>query len=376
MISPDRHGYRVPVPSTETLTTSMYFDGHIMHGPTSLTIEDGVVVDLSAFGGTPVHHLLSPGLVDLQVNGFDDVDCADADPSALARLDETLATAGTTSWLATLVTDGLDVMARRTDVLASAPPGCIGVHLEGPFLGSAPGAHRTSRIMEPDIAWLSDLPPHVRLVTLGAESHLAPAAVRLLRDKGVVVSIGHTKPTRDQWEAAVGAGAQMVTHLFNAMSGIHHRDFGLALAALTDERVVFGLIADTHHVQPDAVALAFASRPDGVCLVSDSVAWRSPWALNAGVSVRDGVPVLANGTLAGSSTPLAECVRRAVTRCGAGLPDALRAATSTPANMIDRTDIGTISAGVACDIVAWDTSLRVVRTLRRLQSPRGFQTDI
>jgi N-acetylglucosamine-6-phosphate deacetylase len=95
----------------------------------------------------------------------------------------------------------------------------------------------------------------------------------------------------------------MVTHLFNAMSGIHHRDFGMVLAALTDDRVLTGLIADMHHVNPEAVALAFSAKPTGVCLVSDSIAWRASWAVRAGVRLVGGVPTLGDGTLAGSATP-------------------------------------------------------------------------
>ena len=361
---------------TDVLTTSILFDGRELRGPSRVVVRDGIIVEIAPWDGTPEHHLLCPGFVDLQMNGFDDVDCADGDEHALTRLDDMLAAVGTTSYLATLITDHLPALDRRIEILGAASmPGCIGIHLEGPFLGTATGAHPRGRIIDPDLQWLGNLPLNVRLVTLGVESDSSIPAIEVLRDRSVVVSIGHTRPGRQQWMAAVDAGATMVTHLFNAMSGIHHREFGVALAALSDDRLVAGLIADTHHVQPDAVALAFTVKPRGICLVSDSLAWRADWALRAGVAINGGVPVLADGTLAGSSTPLAECVRRAVTVCGVELSTALRAATSTPARIVGRSDIGTIAVGQSSDIVSLDSSLGVVNTWRRLQSPRGFQTD-
>jgi N-acetylglucosamine-6-phosphate deacetylase len=362
---------------TEAITCARFFDGIEMHGPSLLMLSDGIVRSIEPFEGAPEHHLVCPGFVDLQMNGFDDVDCADHSVDNLRRLDTRLAGVGTTSYLATLITDELGAMSERVERIADAGlHGCAGVHLEGPFLGSAPGAHPRSRIIEPDVQWLQSLPSIVRLVTLGVESPGALDAIRSLRTRGTVVSLGHTRPTRDQWDSSVDAGARMVTHLFNAMSGIHHRDFGMVLAALTDDRVLTGLIADMHHVNPEAVALAFSAKPTGVCLVSDSIAWRASWAVRAGVRLVGGVPTLGDGTLAGSATPLAECVRNAVMACGVELSTALRSATSLPASIIDRNDIGHVRAGESCDVVACDRSLGVVQTWRRLQSPRGFQTDI
>ena len=364
------------MPLNETITAGALFDGRDMHGPSSLVVRDGIVVDIQPFSGAPDHHVVCPGFVDLQMNGYGDVDCADADIGALLRLDDELASAGTTSYLSTLITDDTGKLSGRMNLIDRADaPGCIGIHLEGPFLGSAAGAHPRSLIVPPDLDWLGSLPGSVRLVTLGIEHELSVQAVRLLHGMGITVSAGHTRPSRDQWDAAVRAGASMVTHLFNAMSGVHHREFGLALASLVDDRVVTGLIADTRHVQQEAISLAFRSKPAGICLVSDTVAWEARWARNAGVTLRDGVPVLPDGTLAGSSTPLAECVRRCVSDCGVELSTALRSATSVPAALVGRADIGVISRGLPCDIVALDRSLGVVRTWRRLQSPRGFQTD-
>lgn len=167
----------------------------------------------------------------------------------------------------------------------------------------------------------------------------------------------------------------MVTHLWNGMSGIHHRDDGMALAALLDDRVATGLIADMTHVRPEAVALAFrAKRGRGVVLVSDTVAWESEWARTRGVTLVDGAPRLHDGTLAGSATPLAECVRRAVQISSVELVSALRAATSSPADVIGDGSVGRIRVGAACDILTFDEAPSVVRAACRLVFPRGIES--
>ena len=365
---------------SDTLTTDLFFDGDSMHGPTRITFDGPVVVSVEPFKGTAEHRLVSPGLVDLQMNGFGDVDCSRADRASLASLDASLAESGTTAWLATVVTAPLERLAASiatiTDAIRSgAVPGCRGIHVEGPFLGSAHGAHRSDWIREADPGWVDSLPDTVRLVTVGAESQAAPTLTRALVDRGITVSIGHTRPSAAQYSAVVGEGASMVTHLFNGMNGVHHRDEGLALSALIDDRVATGLIADMVHVAPDAVSLAFrAKRGRGVVLVSDSVAWESEWARARGVSVVDGAPRLPDGTLAGSSTPLAECVRRVVDRASVDLVTALRAATSVPADVIGDAAVGRIRTGTECDILTFDGHASVVQAGCRLVFPRGIES--
>ena len=361
-----------------TFTTESFFDGRTLRGPSRVVIEDGLVVSIDDLPGRADHHLISPGFVDLQVNGWADVDFSTGAPDEIVKIDHELGVLGTTSYLATLVTDSLERLTERVDLLTSMMPtlrGMAGIHLEGPFLGGAPGAHRPDRITAIDLDWLEVLPASVRLVTIGAEQHEFARAATILGSRGIVVSIGHSVPTEPEYETAVASGARMCTHLFNAMSGVHHRDFGLALAALTDERISIGLIADMHHVSPRAVDLAFRARRDGIILVSDSVGWAAPWATSRRVEIRDGAPRLPDGTLAGSSTNLGECVRLAVKRGGAPLEAALIAATAGPSEVIGESESATIRVGSPADIVALNKDLRVVGTWRRLVSSRGNPTD-
>ena len=360
-----------------SITCQNFFDGVSLHGPHRITYLDGLVQEIEPFTGTAEYFLISPGLVDIQMNGFDSVDCSRATVDELHSLGHQLEALGTTSWLATITTAPLDNLSMSVATLDSAlstqaANGCEGIHIEGPFLGSAAGAHRPDWIIPFDDEWVSTLPPSVRLMTIAAEQPDVQDAVLLLRSRNIEVSIGHSRPNSEQWNAARAAGARVVTHLFNGMSGVHHRDDGLALSALVDEDVFAGLIGDMIHVSPKAVALAFRAKgSDRICLVSDSVGWTSTWAQRRGVELLNGAPRLSDGTLAGSSTPLSECVRRVVKESGVSLADALRSATSVPATAMGLPHVGHVTRGKAADLVAFDDSLHVVRAWRRLVSLRG-----
>lgn len=361
----------------QEILTRQFFDGDEMHGPTRVIMENGVAVACEPTKKATDHYLVSPGLVDIQMNGFGENDVAVADLDTLLALDTELAQCGTTSWCGTIVTAPLERMSTTLSSLHQiwsqhAIVGFSGVHVEGPFLGSVPGAHRPDWIVSIDHKWLEGLAPSVVLITMGAEQPSLPSEVQYLQSKGIAVSLGHSRPTKEQFDDAVAAGAVMVTHVFNGMSGIHHRETGLALMALTSKKTTVGLIADMVHVSPEAVALAFAAKGErGVCLVSDSIAWSSPWASSRGIEVRDGSPRLPDGTLAGSSTPLAKCVANVVQQCGVSLPDALRAATSTPADVVGLRGVGRVIIGESADLIAFDESLHVVNTWRRLPSTRA-----
>lgn len=362
---------------TSVYTARHFFDGDDMRSNVRIAVSDGHVVGIESLTGTADHYLVAPGLIDVQMNGFGPYDVSRASPDEFVALDGLLLRSGTTSWLATIVTAPLQRMTESLssieESMVATSTGCIGAHVEGPFLGGAPGAHNPEWIIPFGKEWTAALPSVVRLMTVAPEQlDVVPEGISLLAAKGVVVSLGHTRASRELFASAVTAGARMVTHLFNGMSGVHHRDDGVALAALVDDRVVAGVIADLRHVSPDAINLAFRSKGgDRVCLVSDSVAWDSQWAQRRGVQIRDGAPRLIDGTLAGSSTPLAECVRNAVTSCGVPLVDALTAATRTPASLLGFPQMGRITVGQRADIVVFDEELTVVEARRGLVSICG-----
>ncbi|HEU5081780.1 MAG TPA: amidohydrolase family protein [Acidimicrobiales bacterium] len=345
-----------------------------LHGPVEVAV-DGGRIDAVRPGPDPGDgSLLAPGFVDLQVNGVDDVDVAVADGADWDRLAALLAPTGVTAWLPTLVSRPLDRYGAPLARIAAAALGAahgaaapvvLGAHLEGPFLGARLGAHDPRSVVPLDLQWLAALPPTVRLVTLAPEQAGADEAIRELVARGVVVSLGHSGADVATTSAAVDAGARMVTHLFNAMAAVHQREPGIAGAALADDRVVAGLIVDLVHVHPALVRTAFRAKgAAGIALVTDAVAWRAGHLAALEVRLVDGAPRLADGTLAGSALTMDAAVRNAVHVAGVPVADALRAASTTPAEVLGDADRGRIAAGARADLVLLDAErLAVRRTL-------------
>ncbi len=336
--------------------------------PGVVELDGDRIAAVAATTGAVPDRILAPGLVDVQVNGIDDVDVASAEGGDWERLDRFLLAQGVTTWCPTLVTAPLERYAAPLGRIAEAAarpgsdrprPHIAGAHLEGPFLGGRPGAHPTGLIIAPDLAWLGDLPDIVRLVTLAPEVPHGLDAIALLKARGVLVSLGHSAATVDQSLAGVDAGARLVTHVFNGMSGLHHREPGLVGAALTDDRVAVSLIADGVHVHPAAIAVAFRCKPRGrVLLVTDAVAWRGPHRGSVAVTNDGTAARLADGTLAGAVIGLDVAVANVVHRSGVPIEDAVFAAATAPADLLGLTDRGRLRPGAHADVVALDDDLR------------------
>lgn len=348
----------------QRLTSAQVLVPSGLTGPAAVSIDDGRITAVEPWNGPTDHHLLAPGFVDLQVNGIDDVDVAVADGATWDRLDQLVLQQGTTTWCPTLVTTSFEGYAAALGRIAGAMdrparvrPSIAGAHLEGPFLGGRRGAHRPDLVRPLDLGWISELPPHVAMMTIGAELEHSTTAIALLRSRGVLVSIGHTAATHSQVVAAVDAGAAMATHLFNAMTGLDHREPGVAATVLLHPGVAASIIADGVHVHPSILQLACRLLgPDRTVLVTDSVAWRAGTAGSVGLELRDGAPRLPDGTLAGSMLRMDRAVR-VCSDAGVPLEHALRAASTVPARLLGLDDRGRIDAGCRADLVALDETL-------------------
>lgn len=326
-------------------------------GPAAVVVDGDRITAVEPCASAPAR-VIAPGFVDLQVNGVDTINCASAGGDGWDRLDALLFATGVTTWCPTLVTAPLADMAERV-AHVPARPSIAGIHLEGPFLGGRPGAHPRSLIVPVDLDWLDALPPSVRVVTIAPECDGALDAVRHLVARGVVVSLGHSAATLEQVRACTDAGARMVTHLYNGMPPLHHREPGIVGAALTDARLVAGLIADLVHVHPTAIDVAFRAKPGRIALVTDAVAWRGARIGRIEI-VHDGsAPRLPDGTLAGSSLTMDQAVRNVVASAGVDLADALVAASTTPAGVLGLTDRGRVAPGGRADLVVLDDGLGV-----------------
>jgi len=294
-----------------------------------------------------------PGFVDLQVNGFAGVDFAHADAAEYRRAGEALLETGVTSYLPTLITAHEAELVAALRQVPSATTGAriLGVHLEGPFLSPARlGAHPAHARHDPDSDLLSRLLDSgpVRLMTLAPELPGAHDLIRILLEREITVSFGHSDATADEANAGFDLGVHTVTHLFNAMRPLQHRDPGIAGAALAREDVVVQTILDGVHLARETAAFVWRAARGRTALVTD-------FTVAPGGRTRDGV-------LAGSTTTMIEAVRN-LRELGASLEEAVSAATEIPARVIADPAAGRLEIGLPADVVVLTDELEVERVL-------------
>ncbi len=329
-----------------------------------------------------------PGLIDLQVNGGAGVDCFRTGPEGYDALGRYLAATGVTAYLPTIVSGPLEEMRRALAVVATvaagtdsvpahgARPSVLGGHMEGPYLNPLRrGAHLAQYLRHPSTDEVAETlrQAHgvLRMVTLAPELEGAEPVVRQLAGEGVLVALGHTDAGYDDVNAAAQWGARVVTHLFNAMRGFHHREPGAAGAALLNPALTVGVIADLIHLHPATLALiARVAGPARVLLVTDAMAAagmeRGTFSLGPQtVELRGGAPRLGDGTLAGSLLQMARAVHNFASAGGVSFRDAVESASRVPARLLGLGRKGRIAGGCDADLVVLDRSGSVALTLVR-----------
>lgn len=343
-------------------------DGVLRTG--DVEIVDGRIASVGLAGagnGTAI-----PGLVDLQVNGFGGVDFAGADAAGYRRAGAALLECGVTAFQPTLITAP---EAELTAALAEVPsdaigPRIVGVHLEGPFLSPLRlGAHPESARRDPDLGLLERLlaAGPVSQLTLAPELDGALELIDQLKAHDVVASCGHSDATAEEAGLAFDRGATTVTHLFNAMPPLGHREPGIAGAALARDDVVVQLVMDGHHIADEIARVVWRAAAGRIALVSDAIA-----AAGVGdgkyrlgttdIEVRRGVARRGDGVLAGTTATVIDAVRRLHT-LGVPLADAIGAATAVPARVLRRPELGSLRRGAPADVVVLDDSLEIKRVL-------------
>jgi N-acetylglucosamine-6-phosphate deacetylase len=315
---------------------------------------------------------LVPGFVDLQINGAFGIDVVSR-PERLKELSARLVGTGTTAYLPTVISQPPEaypnLLPRILPIADNEGAEPLGLHLEGPFLNPEKrGAHPEEHIAPMDVGALVtmlDVAP-VRMLTVAPELHGADKAIRTAVSRGVVVSIGHSEATFAEAYKAMSSGGTAVTHLFNAMSPLHHREPGLPGAAFAHSRVVCGIIADGRHVHPEVVDLAFRLLgPDRIYLITDAIAaagMETGEYTLAGqhVFLDDGVPRLGSGALAGSILVMNEALRNVMEFTGCTIVEAVRMASLTPTRLIGEVERrGRLAPGYQADIVALSQDLEV-----------------
>lgn len=349
---------------------SAVVDGVLVDG--DVRIADGAIdaVGVQPAGGEGT---ALPGYVDLHINGVAGVDFLTAEPEDYARAGEALAGSGVVAYQPTLVSSPLDAYPRPLAAVSAAAGGgpfIVGVHLEGPFLSpSWAGAHDPAHLLAPDAgvaARLVDGRP-VATMTLAPELPGGLELVRMLAARGVVVSCGHSDADARQANAAFDAGARAITHLHNAHRRWRPRDPGLGGVALVRPGVTVQAIVDGVHLAPESAYAAFLAARDRFCLVTDAIeaALLDADGSELGgrpVTIRDGAVRLPDGTLAGSVLTMDAAVRNLVAS-GASLAEASHAASTAPARLLGRDDLGVVRPGAPAHVVVVDDELEVLRTV-------------
>ena len=355
---------------------NIFVGGQFQHG--SFRVENGkfaeILTTVPDEDGTDLQgRYVIPGLIDVHNHGNSGADFSDGDYDGLVKMARYLAANGVTSFAPASMTLPYDVLetAYRTAVKLShaAPEGCarlMGIQMEGPFFSEKKkGAQNGAYLREPDLEAFRRLYDAseglIRIADVAAE---LPGAVEFTEkvSKLCTVSIAHTDCSYEDAQAVFRAGARHLTHLYNAMPGIHHRKPGPIGAGSEREDVTAELICDGQHVHPSAVRMAFKLFPGRVCLISDALRCcgmpDGQYTLGGqDVFLKGGIARLADGTIAGSATNLYDCMRKAV---AFGIPkeQAILSATIVPAREIGReTEIGSIETGKLADFVVCDEAL-------------------
>lgn len=341
----------------KVITGARLFDGVEWHDGCALVIEARRVKAIVAAADVPADAeridahgmLLVPGFIDLQVNGGGGA-LLNEEPSVegIRQICTAHAKFGTTALLPTLITDTREVRSATIhaglQAKAAGVPGFLGLHLEGPHLSVArKGAHDPALIRPMDDADLKEMLDcakalGVLMVTVAPEN-ATKEQVRALADAGAVVSLGHTDVGYDTAVSYAKAGAKTVTHLFNAMSGLGHREPGVVGAALATGTLHAGLIADGYHVDPASMGVALRAKngPGQIFLVTDAMSPigtdMTSFELNGREILRHGGRLtLADGTLAGADIDMLSSVRFVHEKLGLPVEEALRMASAYPAD--------------------------------------------
>ncbi|HHT05758.1 MAG TPA: N-acetylglucosamine-6-phosphate deacetylase [Hydrogenispora sp.] len=320
---------------------------------------------------------LAPGLIDLHIHGCAGYDTMDDDDQALKVMANRLVSTGVTAFLPTTMTMDRARIERALDRIAAAMNGepgegaqILGCNLEGPFLSREnKGAHDERYIIGPDFAWLQPYLGVIRVLTVAPELDGVLDFIRQLVAAGVVVALGHSKATYEEAAEAIAAGGSLMTHLFNAMTPLHHRQPGMVGAAFSHE-VSCEVIADNIHIVPvvqkllpklkSVEQLVLVTDAMRACLLADGT-------YDLGgllVQVKQGQARLEDGTLAGSTLVLNEAVRNFYRNTELPLAEVVKMATLNPARILRLEDRkGSIAPGKDADLVLWDEDFNVLMTI-------------
>lgn len=357
------------------IRTSVYFDDKIR--------QIGGYVAGAEEIELPENAVVLPGFIDEHIHGAGGSDAMDGNTKDLAIIAETVAKEGTTSFLATTMTQSKENILKAMRAVkeyreAAGEQGAriVGVHLEGPFIAAAhKGAQPLEYVAAPDAKTFDEYNTAcgnaIKIITLAPETDGALDFIRHIVAQGTVVSIGHTGAKYAEVKAAMEAGATNVTHTYNAQSPLHHREIGVVGSALLLEDLYCELICDTIHVSVPAMQLLVKNkRADKLALITDAMRAKG---LADGVSelggqtvyVKGGEARLADGTLAGSVLRMNRALQNMVEKVGVPFTQAVDYCTINPARTLKmENEAGSIAEGKRADFAVLNDKFDVLYTVR------------
>ncbi len=323
---------------------------------------------------------LLPGFIDMHIHGSAQMDTMDASDEGLHIMAKSLLKEGTTSFLATTMTQSFDNIERAIANVAQFQPKSdeaelLGLHIEGPFVSKQrAGAQPLDYIVQPDIEvmtkWQALSGQKIKQITLAPEEPNGMTAVQSLSENGIIVSIGHSDATFEQMQEAVQLGASQGTHLYNQMRPFHHRDPGVVGGVLLVDAIKAELIVDFIHMHEGAVEMAYRLKgADGIILITDAMRAKGmPYGeYDLGgqlVHVTESGAHLSNGSLAGSILTMDQAVRnmRQITNCT--LEELVKMSSYNAAQQLKLTNKGQLIEGYDADAVIVDEHLLLHQTIK------------
>lgn len=322
--------------------------------------------------------LLIPGMVDVHIHGANGYDMMDGTTRSIQEVSKACAATGCTSFLATSVTSELEALLHMIDNVKQVMGGeegalIAGIHAEGPYLNvNRKGMQNEAYLRHPDLAEMGMILERagstIRMVTVAPELPGGMEMVSFLHKSGIVVAVAHSDATYEEAKEAFRLGASHITHCFNGMRPIHHRDPGLVVAAFEEPKVTLQAIVDHVHLHPAIVRMMHRMKgPEGMVLITDAL---QAMGLGDGeyefgghqVRVQDGIAQLHDGTLASSTVTMNEALRNTV-ELGIPLSEAVRMASTTPADVLGLDSKGRIAKDMDADLVLLDSNFDVEWTM-------------
>ncbi|RNL49563.1 N-acetylglucosamine-6-phosphate deacetylase [Pedobacter jejuensis] len=354
-----------------TIDNTTIYQNNTLIENQSIEINDELILStLPSMGKAKHNELVVPGFIDLQIYGAGGrLFSAEPTVESLTIMEDDLLKKGTTGFLACMATNSAEVFNECIKAAKEHQQNArnfLGLHLEGPYLNPKRlGAHAPEFVKKATLDEIKSLLDFgdgvIKMMTIAAELQ-DDEVIQYLLDNGTVVSLGHSNATFDEATNAYNKGIQTTTHLFNAMSPIHHRAPGIPTAVFNHDKAMASIIADGQHVDFEVVKFAHKLLKERLFLITDAVTECSTGPYQHIKS--DDKFVMPDGTLSGSSLTMLQAVKNCIKHCNISLSDALNMATTYPAKLIDKSStIGKIEKGLDANLLILDSDLNLKQVI-------------